>query len=208
MDILRSVILDTFEQLSLCTEATSELAIQAVKNLIGLTKILLLPAWEETAGDHRLGLRFVCKRAVKVANQELVATPRTIVKRTLVFNFLAAVCLCDEAAGRLEAASNGDRENDLLRLILAPLQREISNAGADAELRTHCQEVVALLKTKLPDELLSRELMAAQAKLSRVRGDRAAQKKQAVILHPSVAAKRKIQQNEAKRRAKKARHKK
>ena len=217
VDCLRSVILDTFEQLSLCSEAASELAIQALKNLIGLTKILLLPAWDEKEGEEeeeeevvvtpgRLSLRFVCKRAVKLANQELVATPRNIVKRTLVFNFLAAVFLTDEAAGRLAADDNGNC--DLLRLVLAPLQREISDPSANAELRAHCQEVVALLKARLPDELLSRELMAVQLRLTRVRGDRQVQKKQAVILHPAVAAKRKIQQNEAKRRAKKSRHKK
>ena len=216
VDCLRSVILDTFEQLSLCSEAASELAIQALKNLIGLTKILLLPAWDEKEGEEeeevatpgRLSLRFVCKRAVKLANQELVATPRNIVKRTLVFNFLAAVFLTDEAAGRLAAAADDNGNCDLLRLVLVPLQREISDPSANAELRAHCQEVVALLKARLPDELLSRELMAVQLRLTRVRGDRQVQKKQAVILHPAVAAKRKIQQNEAKRRAKKSRHKK
>ena len=198
------MVLDTFEQLSLCTEATSELAIQAIKNLIGLTKILLLPSWEtETEETDKLGLRFVTKRAVKMANQELVSTPRTIVKRTLVFNYLAAVCISGEAAGRLEA-----EDSDILRLIVTSLQREISNPGGSAELRAHCQEVVGLLKARLPDQLFSRVLMEVQLRLSRVRGDRQVQKKQAVILHPAVAAKRKIQQNEAKRRAKKARHKK
>ena len=167
-------------------------------------EILLLPSWEtETEETDKLGLRFVTKRAVKMANQELVSTPRTIVKRTLVFNYLAAVCICGEAAGRLEA-----EDSDILRLIVTSLQREISNPGGSAELRAHCQEVVGLLKARLPDQLFSRVLMEVQLRLSRVRGDRQVQKKQAVILHPAVAAKRKIQQNEAKRRAKKAMHKK
>jgi hypothetical protein len=206
-DCLRSLILDTFEQVSLCTEATSDLAIQAIKNLFGLTRLLLLPAWEEAAeteddNNKQLGLRFVIKRAVKLANQELVTSPRTIVQRTLMFNYLAAVCLSPEAADRLAA------DSDILRLILKPLQREISNAGGSAELAAHCTEVVGLLKARLPDQLFSRVSMEVQLGLSRVRGERRAQKRQAVIRHPAVAAKRKIQQNEAKkRRAKKARHK-
>ena len=164
-------------------------------------RILLLPDWDTA---EPVSLRFVCKRAVKLANQELVSTPRSIVKRTLVFNFLAAVCLAEEVTSQLTSSD----DSDILRLILAPLQREISSPSGNAELRAHCQEVVALLKTRLPDELMSREVMAVQLRLSRVRGDRQVQKKQAVILHPSVAAKRKIQQNETKRRAKKARQKK
>jgi hypothetical protein len=38
VEVLRSVILDSFEQLNLCTETASELAVQAVKNLIALTR--------------------------------------------------------------------------------------------------------------------------------------------------------------------------
>jgi hypothetical protein len=164
-------------------------------------RVLLLPDWDTA---EPVGLRFVCKRAVKLANQELVSTPRSIVKRTLVFNFLAAVCLNEEVTSQLTSSD----DSDILRLILAPLQREISSPSGNAELRAHCQEVVALLKGRLPDELMSREVMAVQLRLSRFRGDRQVQKKQAVILHPTVAAKRKIQQNETKRRAKKARQKK
>jgi hypothetical protein len=164
-------------------------------------RVLLLPDWDT---EEPVSLRFVCKRAVKLANQELVSAPRSIVKRTLVFNFLAAVCLSEEVTSQLTSSE----DSDILRLILAPLQREISSPSGNAELRAHCQEVVALLKARLPDELISREVMAVQLRLSRVRGDRQVQKKQAVILHPTVAAKRKIQQNETKRRAKKARQKK
>ncbi len=163
-------------------------------------RVLLLSDWDR---EEAVSLRFVCKRAVKLANQELVSAPRSIVKRTLVFNFLAAVCLAEEVTSQLTG-----EDSDILRLILAPLQREISNPSGNAELRAHCQEVVSLLKARLPDELISREVMAVQLRLSRVRGDRQVQKKQAVILHPTVAAKRKIQQNETKRRAKKARQKK
>ena len=58
---------------------------------------------------------------------------------------------------------------------------------------------------RVDDETFSRNLMEVQLDIARKRGERNAAKKQNLILHPNVAAKRKIQQAEAKKNAKKAR---
>ena len=116
-------------------------------------------------------------------------------RRTLIFNFIAAVCLNSDSA-EIEG---------VLRLIINPLQREISNAKANPELKTHCQEVLELIKSKVEDDIFSRTLLEAQLDINRKREERTATRKQNLILHPNVAAKRKIQQNEAKKSAKKAR---
>ena len=49
--------------------------------------------------------------------------------------------------------------------------------------------------------------MEIQMNLAKQKGERAVAKKQNLVLNPKLAAKRKIQQSEAKKRAKKAKHK-
>ena len=44
----------------------------------------------------RLSLEFVLKRSIKISNHELVHNSREVVKRTLVFNYIAAVVMHSE----------------------------------------------------------------------------------------------------------------
>ena len=200
---LKSCVLDSFEQLSLAETVDGELSLQVVKNLVALTRLILslqeenLDLKDENLDhqDQKIDLCFALKRAVKLSNQELIHSPTSTVRRTLVFNYIAAVCL----------QSTEQQLQPVLKLILTPLQREVSNSKANPELKTHTQEVLDLIKTKMDDELFSKTLLEIQLDISKKRQERTANRKQNLILHPNVAAKRKIQQNEAKRSAKKAR---
>ena len=53
--------------------------------------------------------------------------------------------------------------------------------------------------------MFSRTLLDVQRDITKKRGDRSAAKKQTLISHPHVAAKRRIQQAQAKQNAKRAR---
>ena len=135
------------------------------------------------------------KKAVKISNHELTSNPGVTVRRTLVFNYIAAVCL--QAAEAQVGA--------LLRLILTPLQREISNHKGNPELRAHSTEVMELVKSRADDATFHRVLVDTQLDLNRKRAERSEARKQNLLLNPQAAAKRKISQNEAKKNAKKAR---
>ena len=93
-------------------------------------------------------------------------------------------------------------------IILPPLHRNLSTNNPDTNLKNHCQEVLDLIKSKVDDEEFSKVYMEIQMNLAKQKGERAAAKKQSLVLNPKLAAKRKIQQNEAKKRAKKAKYKK
>ena len=135
------------------------------------------------------------KKAVKISNHELTSNPGVTVRRTLVFNYIAAVCLQATEA----------QVGALLRLILTPLQREISNQKGNAELRAHSTEVMELVKARADDATFHQVLVDTQLDLNRKRAERSETRKQNLLLNPQAAAKRKISQNEAKKSAKKAR---
>ena len=189
VDTLKSIILDCFEQLNLSDSATEDMSLQVVKNLVALTKLII------SRTDEKLTLKYVMKKAVKISNNELISAPKNTVRRTLIFNYIAAVCL-QTSAGQVE---------ELLRVILPPLQREISSSNSNPELKSHTLEVLELVKTQVEDEVYTRTLLEIQMDITKKRGERSAARKQTIISHPNVAAKRKIQQNQAKKNAKKAR---
>jgi len=203
---LKSVILDSFEQLNLADNVTAELSVQVVKNLVALTKLAVICSTPSVCNDtnllpnnSQLSLKFLLKKCVRIANHELASTPTLTVRRTLIFNYMAAVCL----QLPVEAL-----DTNLLKVIIPPLQREVSSGGSgeNSELRAHCQEVLELIKSRVGnDEVFTRTLLVVQLEISKRRGERAASRKQALIRHPHVAVKRRLQQNEAKRSAKKAR---
>ena len=191
---VRSLVLDLLEQLGLNMETEAELGTQVVKNLVALAKLLLLESWGKVEGSQQTNFQWMIKKAVKVGNQELISTPKVKARRTLVFSLVAACCLEAEE----EAVVS------VLDLVLPPLHREVSSNGPDPELKTHCLEVVDLLKTRVEPDLFSEKYLEVQMTLAKRKGERAAQKKQNYVLNPKLAAKRKIQQNEAKKKAKRA----
>lgn len=79
--------------------------------------------------QHSFTLTFICRRAAKLANHELVNTPRVVVGRTLVFSLFAAIVLSAEAGV----------VRSILPVMLKPLQREVSSASTNTELKNHCQ---------------------------------------------------------------------
>jgi U3 small nucleolar RNA-associated protein 20 len=190
---LRSLMLDLLEQLGL-QEPEQELGTQVTKNLVALAKLLLLPGLQEVEGAQAISFHWLVKKAIKVANQELISTPKVTAKRTLVFSLVAACCL-EAAEGDVVA---------VLPLVLPPLHRQIASNSQDTELKGHCQEVLDLVKAKVDPDIFSKIYMEVQMNLAKRKGERSAQKKQNYILDPKLAAKRKIQQNEAKKKAKKA----
>ena len=170
-------------------EDGSELGEQVIKNLVALARLLLLEGWKDVSQDTTF--QWMVKKVVKVANQELVSTPKITVKRTLTFSWVAAACL----------EASADDVESVLGFVLPPLHREV---GKDSDLKSYCQEVLDLLKTKVDPELFDSKYIEVQRTLAKKKGERAAQKKQNLVLNPKLAAKRKIQQNEAKKKAKKA----
>ena len=193
-DILRSLLLDLLEQLGLATEAAGELPTQVLKNLVAVARATLVEGWAAVEGAEVLSFPWLVRKAVKVANQELVNEPKVTARRTLVFSLVAAVCL---EAGEEQVL-------EVLDTILPPLLRELANPHTDPELKSHSQEVVELLKSRVDVEVFSAKYLEVQLNLAKKKNERAAQKKQNYISDPKLAAKRKIQQNEAKKRAKKA----
>jgi len=199
LDSFKSLVLDCLEQLSLNLDQDTELGTQAVKNLVALVKVTLLEGWEELLQKREACVSFawIMKKSVKVANQELVSTPKNSAKRMLVFNLIAASCL----------DTSHDNIEKVLNIVLPPLHRNLSTNNTDNELKTHCQEILDLLKSKVDDDTFSQQYMEIQMKLAKQKGERAVNKKQNLVLNPKLAAKRKIKQNEAKKRAKKAKYK-
>jgi len=179
-DTLRSLILDSFEQLKQVDHVTSEMSLQVVKNLVAMTKLIKPPNENEVV---RLSLEFVLKRSIKISNHELVHNSREVVKRTLVFNYIAAVVMHSEK----------HLIQDVLSLILTPLQREISSNSSDPGLQKHAQEVVQLIKTKfVDDEEFMKVLVEVQVSLQTKRTERTENLKQRMISDPEIAAKRKL----------------
>jgi len=189
VEVVKGLILDLLEQLGLNLEDGSELGEQVIKNLVALARLLLLEGWKEVSQDTTF--QWMVKKVVKVANQELVSSPKVTVKRTLAFSWVAAACL----------EASGAEVELVLGFVLPPLHREVSK---DSDLKSYCQEVLDLLKTKVDPELFDTKYIEVQRSLAKRKGERAAQKKQNLVLNPKLAAKRKIQQNEAKKKAKKA----
>eukprot|EP00092_Neocalanus_flemingeri_P037576 GFUD01040911.1.p1 GENE.GFUD01040911.1~~GFUD01040911.1.p1 ORF type:complete len:2557 (+),score=666.17 GFUD01040911.1:40-7710(+) len=199
VNTFKSLVLDSMEQLSLNLDQESDLGTQVVKNLVALVKVTLLEGWEEFMEKREAKVTFawIMKKSVKVANQELISSPKLSSKRTLVFNLIAASCL-DTSQQNIEK---------VLKIILPPLHRNLSTNNPDAELKNHCQEVLDLIKSKIDDDTFSQVYMEIQMNLAKKKGERAITKKQNLVLNPKLAAKRKIQQNEAKKKAKKAKYK-
>jgi len=199
IETLKSLVLDCLEQLSLNLDRESELGTQVVKNLVALVKVTLLDGWDDLLEkkDAKVSFAWVMKKSIKIANQELISTPKITSKRTLVFNLIAASCL----------GTSAENISKALRIIIPPLHRNLSTNNPDTDLKTHCQEVLDLIKSKVDDEEFSKVYMEIQMNLAKQKGERAVAKKQNLVLNPKLAAKRKIQQSEAKKRAKKAKHK-
>ena len=191
---VKALVLDSIEQLSLVKDADTELGTQIVKNIVALSKVTLVSDWESVleSSEDKVTFKWIVKKCLKVANQELVSTPSITNKRVLVFNLVAAACL----------GSPKSSVEDVLRIVLPPLHRGV--IGPVEELKQHCQDVIDLLKSQVDEGMFSEVYLEIQMKLSKQKGERAQSKKQNLILNPEAAAKRKIRINESKKRAKKA----
>jgi len=199
IESIKTLILDLIEQISLLEEADSEFGTQILKNLVALTKVTTQPKWFKVVqeGEVKVEFSWIIKKATKVANRELVTSPKLTVKRFSIFNFIAATVL-DLPEDKLVS---------VLSIILPPLQREVTSNQNNSELKAHCQEILDLIKSKVDDDVFNPTYMEIQLNLSKKRTEKKNAIKQTLILNPEKAAKRKIQQNESKKRAKKAKFK-
>ena len=191
---VKSLVLDSIEQLSLVSESDNDLGTQIIKNLVALTRVTLVKNWETIldTSEDKLTFAWIVRKCLKVANQELISSPNTTTKRVFVFNFVAACCL---GTDRIQV-------ENILRIVLPPLHRAVS--GQSGDLKQHCQEVLDLIKSQVDEDKFSEVYLEIQMNLSKQKGERAQSKKQNLILNPEAAAKRKIKINESKKRAKKA----
>jgi len=217
---LKAITLDTLEQLNMLDSGTSELGTQIVKNLVALTK--LVTADETSSTNHQsepeqtsksedlenmeedqfidikdyITLKFVLRKAIRISNTEMVKNSKDFTRRTLVFNFLAAVFL---------HSPEYIQDGDMLQILMVPLVRAVST-GSNTENKEHAQEVLNLIKTKTEDTKYNKALISIQDYLHNKRSDRNVQIKQNLIKDPEAAAKRKLQKKENKNLAKKAKY--
>jgi len=180
-DTLRSLLLDSFEQLKLVEIVSAPMSVQLMKNLVAMTKLIKPPHENE---EVDLSLEFVLKKAINISNRELVNEAKQVVKRTLVFNYIAAVFM------------NAEREcltQEVLSMTITPLQRTVSNTAGDEGLRKHAQEVLNLIKTKfVDDEIFTKTLVEVQMTMQRKRNERTENRKRQLVLDPELAAKQKV----------------
>jgi len=224
---LKAVTLDTVEQLNMLDSGTSDLGTQIVKNLIALTKLVTSAevsstnhqeeSEETSTSEHQedmeqpqdeegfidikdyITLKFVLKKVIRVSNTEMVKNARDFTRRTLVFNYLAAVFL---------HSSEYIQEKEMLNILMLPIVRTVESPQTkiNTEIKDHAQEVLNLIKAKTDDTIYNKTLLNIQQYLSDKRGDRNLHIKQNYIKDPEAAAKRKLQKKENKNLSKKARY--
>ena len=65
--------------------------------------------------------------------------------------------------------------------VVVAINRFITDT--DNELKTHCQEILDLLKSKVDDDIFSQHYMEIQMNLAKQKGERAVTKKQNLVLN-------------------------
>ncbi|XP_065909347.1 small subunit processome component 20 homolog isoform X2 [Dysidea avara] len=168
---------------------TADLAVQVVKNLVFLAKVLL--HMEEN--DHEPSLSWLISKMVHIATYEAGHYPKQSLKRSCVFKWIAAV-----------AVELGTSLPDHLPQLLAPLYREESDImkAAGEELHLLALEVIELIKTQVGRENFARAYTHIQQEVQTKRLVRKRQRALEAIADPSKKALRKMKKNELKKASK------
>lgn len=169
-------------------EKTAE---QVIRNLVFLTRV--------SVRATRLGfntlhpVEWVLKKVSQQAHSEVVSNPRSTLKRSHVFKFLAAVSL-DLTRPEL---------HQHLQLILAPICRELEDQSPSQsdEMKQMANEATAIIKKAAGVEAFGAALVALQGKLAGKKLKRKRDRALEVVRNPEVGARKKIKQQLRKREA-------
>ncbi|XP_034333284.2 small subunit processome component 20 homolog [Magallana gigas] len=204
---LESLAVDLITQLQ-SKYLTDELANQIIKNMVFIAKVAKLLSDKESSSDSVeqkgrrgsegkkcLSLRWLVKKMVREANHEAVNQPKTTIKRSSVFKWIAALSM-DLGPTLLPS---------VVPIVMPALQRETNenNPNTDSALKSLAQEVLDIMRKILGVETYT-QLFAKTHKEQYDRKE-SRKRKDAVeaVSNPQYAAKKKMKKNLAKREAKK-----
>lgn len=189
IEAIKALTLDLCDQLQ-PGNIKSDLAEQVIKNLVFIARVL-----EKVSNDNKkINLLWLIKRMRKIINTEIVENPNSIILRTEVFKWIAAV------------STILDLENltTIFSHLLAPLVREmITTEETNAPLRQLSKEVSALLKNRVGVETYTKTLSSLQQHLSVKRAERKRSRTQLAVTDPEIFAQKKLKRHEKKKEAKK-----
>ncbi|KAK9881414.1 hypothetical protein WA026_016304 [Henosepilachna vigintioctopunctata] len=189
---LKSLVLDLCDQLQ-PENLKSVLAEQVIKNLVFIARVLQkIPI--KTDDSTKINLYWLCKKLRKVINTEIVENSSSIIIRTEIFKWIAAVTTALETEATIP----------ILNHLMAPLVREmLTTEESNAPLRQLSKEVGKIIKNKVGFEIYTETLSKLQQSLTVKRADRKRSKNQLAILDPELHAKKKLKRNEKKKDSKK-----
>ncbi|KAH6924225.1 hypothetical protein HPB50_013888 [Hyalomma asiaticum] len=169
-------------------EKTAE---QVIRNLVFLTRVCVRAT--RLGIDTLRPVEWVLKKVSQQAHSEVVSNPRSTVKRSHVFKFLAAVSL-DLTRPEL---------HQHLELILAPICRELEDQSPSQsdEMKQMANEATAIIKKAAGVEAFGAALVALQGKLAGKKLKRKRDRALEVVRNPEVGARKKIKQQLRKREA-------
>uniref|UniRef100_A0A131YFV3 U3 small nucleolar RNA-associated protein 20 n=1 Tax=Rhipicephalus appendiculatus TaxID=34631 RepID=A0A131YFV3_RHIAP len=168
-----------------------KIAEQVIRNLVFLTRVSVRAA--RLGIDTLHPVDWILKKVSQQAHSEVVSNPRSTLKRSHVFKFLAAVSL---DLTRPELHSH-------LQLILTPICRELEDQSPSQsdEMKQMANEATAVIKKAAGVEAFGAALVALQGKLAGKKLKRKRDKALEVVRNPEVGARKKVKQQLRKKEA-------
>ncbi|XP_075529751.1 small subunit processome component 20 homolog [Dermacentor variabilis] len=159
-----------------------KIAEQVIRNLVFLTRV--------SVRATRLGIDtlhpvdWIVKKVSHQAHAEVVSNPRSVLKRSHVFKFLAAISL---DLTRPELRSH-------LQLILMPICRELEDQSPsqNEEMKQMANEATTVIKKAAGVEAFGAALVALQGKLAGKKLNRKREKALEMVRNPEAGARKKI----------------
>ncbi|XP_045464607.1 small subunit processome component 20 homolog [Harmonia axyridis] len=186
---LKSLTLDLCDQLQ-PENLKSDLAEQVIKNLVVVARVLQNIPFDDDADVKKINLLWLCKRLRKSVNMEVVQCASSIVIRTEVFKWIAAITTVLEV----------DKILTILHHLMAPLVREMLMVGEkNTFLRQLSKEVGNEIKKKVGLEIYTDTLNKLQQTLSVKRAERKRTRTQLAVVDPELHAQKKIKKQEKKK---------
>lgn len=159
-----------------------KIAEQVIRNLVFLTRV--------STRATRLGIDtlhpvdWIVKKVSQQAHAEVVSNPRSVVKRSHVFKYLAAISL---DLTRPELHSH-------LQVILTPICRELEDQSPsqNEEMKQMANEATAVIKKAAGVEAFGAALVALQGKLAGKKLNRKREKALEMVRNPEAGARKKM----------------
>lgn len=172
-------------------DLSQSLSEQLLKNLIYLAKIFYKVQLNESSKDFV----YLIKRISREANIEVVKNPKTTIKRTFLFKFIAAIVL---------DMDKETLENNLTK-FLTPLCREVTENShhADLTLKNLAQEVLDMISGVAGIQLFTEVYSKVHNFIIQRRTKRKQETAAEAITNPQKYARKRIKKQEDKKNVKK-----